>query len=173
MSISLDAGSGGATLLTDQVDGVDAEVVKLGYSPSGTAPTQVSLTNPLPVQSQPIALTSGGPSYTFLIAPATPAVETAKSTAGNVVQVLAFNILSTPVYLKMFDVSGTITLGTTSATYEIPIPGNTGAAGFAVTFAQGGRSHANSIKYTVTNAIGLTDDTAITANSVTVDISYN
>jgi hypothetical protein len=171
MSITLNSGSGGASLLTDQVSGVDAQVVKLGYSASGTAPTQVSLTNPLPVQTVPTLATSGGASYVTLIAPATVAVETAKSSAGNVYGIIAFNLLSTPVYLKMFD-AASITLGTTSANYQFMIPGNTGGAGFVIQLPVP-RSHATSIKYAVSNGIALNDNTAITANSVIVDISYN
>lgn len=52
MSITLNSGSGGATLGTDTVSGapnVDYQIVKIGYSVSGAAPTQVSTTNPLPV----------------------------------------------------------------------------------------------------------------------------
>ncbi len=126
-----------------------------------------------PVQTQAAALTSGGPSYSNLIAPATPAVSTVKSGAGNVVNIVAFNQLSTPVFLKMFDVSGSITLGTTASTYQFMIPGNTGGAGFVIPLAQGGRSHANSIKYAVTLNISTTDNTSITSNSVIVDVSYN
>lgn len=52
MSITLNAGTGGATLGTDTVAGTpntDYQIVKIGYSVSGTAPTQVSASNPLPV----------------------------------------------------------------------------------------------------------------------------
>jgi hypothetical protein len=50
-SITLNAGAGGAALGVDQ-DGsaVDWQVVKLGYSASGTTPTQVNTANPLPAQ---------------------------------------------------------------------------------------------------------------------------
>jgi hypothetical protein len=49
-NIVLNAGAGGATLGTD-LDGssVNWQVVKIGYSVSGTTPTQVSTGNPLPV----------------------------------------------------------------------------------------------------------------------------
>ncbi|HKT72604.1 MAG TPA: hypothetical protein VJQ47_06910 [Steroidobacteraceae bacterium] len=51
MSVTLNAGSGGATCGTDTVAGtpnIDYQIVKLGYSVSGTTPTQVSASNPLP-----------------------------------------------------------------------------------------------------------------------------
>lgn len=107
------------------------------------------------------------------IAPATPAVNTVKAAAGVVTSVICFNILATPVYINLFDLaSGSITLGTTSANYKFMCPGNTAGAGFvaslpwAVTFATG-------INYSVSGAIGLTDNTAITASSVIVNIGFN
>jgi hypothetical protein len=111
-------------------------------------------------------------SYNSAIVPATPAVTTVKSSAGVVTQLVCFNILATPVYLKLYDVSGTVTLGTTSANYEFMCPGNTAGAGFvvplpwAITFA-------NAIKYAVTSGISLTDNTATTASSVLVNVGYN
>lgn len=51
-NIVLNPGAGGSTLATDTVAGVDNQIVKIGYSASGVAPTQVSTTNPLPVTLQ-------------------------------------------------------------------------------------------------------------------------
>lgn len=51
MSVTLNAGSGGATCGTDTVTGTpntDYQIVKLGFSATGIAPTQASATNPLP-----------------------------------------------------------------------------------------------------------------------------
>lgn len=129
----------------------------------------VSLTASAQVFNQWPSQSSG---LSSALAPATPAVTTVKSSAGVVTHISCFNILATPVYLKLYDVSGSITLGTTSATYELLCPGNTAGAGFvtpytwAVTFT-------NSVKYAVTGAISLTDNTSITANSVIVNIGFN
>jgi len=52
MSITLNAGSGGATLGTDTVTGTpntEYQIVKIGFSATGVAPVQASATNPLPV----------------------------------------------------------------------------------------------------------------------------
>jgi hypothetical protein len=107
------------------------------------------------------------------IAPATPAVNTVKAAAGVVTSITCFNLLATPVYINLFDLaSGSITLGTTSANYKFMCPGNTAGAGFvaslpwAVSFATG-------INYSVSGAIALTDNTAITASSVIVNIGFN
>lgn len=51
-NIVLNPGSGGSTLATDTVSGVDTQIVKIGYSVAGVAPTQVSSSNPLPVTLQ-------------------------------------------------------------------------------------------------------------------------
>lgn len=115
--------------------------------------------------------TSGGASYNNAIAPATPAVTTPKASAGNLYGVVAFNLLATPVYLKFFD-AGSVTLGTTAASFQFMVPGNTGGAGFVIQLPVP-RSFANAIKYAVTGGIGTTDNTSITANSVIVDVAYN
>ncbi len=51
-NITLNAGSGGATLGTDTVTGtpnVDYQIVKIGFSAAGSTPVQVQTGNPLPV----------------------------------------------------------------------------------------------------------------------------
>lgn len=107
------------------------------------------------------------------IAPATPAVNTVKAAAGVITSVTCFNILATPVYINLFDLaSGSITLGTTSANYKFMCPGNTAGAGFVANFPWA-VSFATGINYSVSGAIGLTDNTAITASSVIVNIGYN
>jgi len=48
-NITLNAGTGGATLGTDTVTAVDYQIVKIGFSVAGAAPVQVSASNALPV----------------------------------------------------------------------------------------------------------------------------
>lgn len=105
------------------------------------------------------------------IAPATPAVTAVKTTAGVMTHLSCFNILATPVYVKIFDATS-VTLGTTSATYQFMCPGNTAGAGFVVPFPFS-ISFTNAIRVAVTGGISLTDNTAITANSVVMDIGFN
>lgn len=106
------------------------------------------------------------------IAPATPAVTTVKGSAGVITAIACFNVLATPVYVKLYDVSGSITLGTTAATYEFMCPGNSGGSGFVVDLSFS-IAFTNSIKYAVTNGISLTDNTSISASSVIVNVGYN
>lgn len=124
-----------------------------------------------PIQTVSGLATSGGASYSNAIAPATPAITTVKSSAGNIYGIVAFNLLTTPVYLKIFDAASP-TLGSTASSFQYMIPGNAGGAGFSIQIA-GQRSCANAIKYAVTGGIATTDNTSITANSVLIDIAYN
>lgn len=49
MSLTLNPGSGGAILGTDDVTGTSYQIVKMGVSVAGSAPVQVSTSNPLPI----------------------------------------------------------------------------------------------------------------------------
>jgi len=146
-------------------------------SPSANVLSVQGLASMTPVQTVLGLQTSGGASYSTYVVPTTaPAVQTLKSSAGNLYKIFVSNILATPVYLKFFDIaSGSITLGTTAATMQFLVPGNTAGAVLQLDFAQiGGRSFANAINYIVALNAVLTDHTAIgTANSVFVDLSYN
>lgn len=117
------------------------------------------------------AQTANGTGLSSAIAPATPAVTTVKSSAGTINHIDCFNILATPVYVKVYDATS-VTLGTTSASYEFMCPGNTAGAGFIIQFARP-IGFTNAIKYAVTGAISLTDNTAITASSVIVNVGFD
>jgi hypothetical protein len=103
-----------------------------------------------------------------LIAPATPAATSVKGSAGTLLSVVCFNLLATPVYVKLYDATS-VTLGTTSAALDFMCPGNTAGTGFVVatpyTFATG-------IQMAVTGGISLTDNTSITASSVVVNYTF-
>lgn len=110
-------------------------------------------------------------SFASAVAPATPAVSTPKASAGVITQISCFNILATPVYIKLFDASS-VTLGTTASTYQFMCPGNTAGAGFVISFPWA-LSFATQIKYAVTGGIATADNTSITASSVIVNIGFN
>jgi len=112
-------------------------------------------------------------SFNTLIAPATPAKQAVKASAGVVTSITCYNILATPVYINMFDaLSGSITLGTTSANYKFMCPGNTAGAGFVIAF-HWAINFTTGITYSVSSGIGLTDNTSTSANSVIVNVGYN
>lgn len=115
-NVELNPGTGGAVLGTDQVAGtpnVDYQIVKLGYSVAGSAPTQVSSANPLPVSDAggSVTVDNGG---TF-------AVQAAQSGAWNIT-----------------NVSGTVSLPTGAATAaKQPALGTAGTASSDVITVQG------------------------------------
>lgn len=139
--------------------------------PSANVVTVQGVTGMTAVATTPALSTSGGASYNNAIAPATPAVTTVKSSAGNLYGCVCFNNTANPVYLKFFD-AASVTLGTTAASFQFMIPGNTGGAGFVIPLPIP-RSFANAIKYAVTGGISTTDNTAISANAVIVDVAFN
>lgn len=51
-NVTLNLGAGGASCGTDSAGGIDYQIVKVGHSAAGVAPTQTSTTNPLPVAPQ-------------------------------------------------------------------------------------------------------------------------
>lgn len=115
---------------------------------------------------------SGGAGFSSVIAPASVAVQTVKASSGTLYGVQCFNILSTPVYVKLFDLaSGSITLGTTAANYQFMCPGNTAGAGFVVPITIG-VAFANAINYAVALGIATNNNSGITANSVIINIIY-
>lgn len=124
-------------------------------------------------QIQIVPGATGGAPFSSVIQPGTPAIQTVKAAAGNLYSVTCFNVTAAPVYVKLFDVaSGSITLGTTNATYQFLCPGNTAGAGFVVNFAVP-VAFTNAINYITGLNIGSTDHTAITATSVIVNMVYN
>jgi hypothetical protein len=104
------------------------------------------------------------------VAPATPAATPIKASAGYILSVVCGSILATPVYIKLFN-TASVTLGTTSATMNLLCPGNTAGAGFVYSLPWPA-TFSTAIDYAVTGGISPTDNTAITASSVTVTFIY-
>lgn len=167
-AVPLQADSSG-NLKTNVTNGVAAGT-------AGTASTNVitvqGIASMTPVQVQQIAGAGGGATTYNIIAPATPAAVSVQSGSGKVWSLHCSNIGSALAYLKVFDVSSAPTLGTTSATWNIPIPANTTGAGFCIAYAIG-RAVVHNLYVAVTGGISLTDNTSITANNVVVDITYS
>jgi hypothetical protein len=282
MSVTLNAGSGGAVLNTDDVAGVSTQRIKIAFSLSGAAPVDVSASVGLPVnivaaETLPIAgsvmihdtagngLTStavsakqaldvnivagagaggtsiadgstfttgataetpvgalvvasaptytagkvnaltqttggalnvnvesggaaagtaGAPSTDVLsvqgcsasyvngIAPATPAVVTAKSSAGAISAIICSNLSTDPVFIKFWDTATAPTLGTTACTYQFMIPGDANGRGFVIPLPNV-RLHTHAIYFAITNGIAANDDTGLTVNTVLYDVAFN
>lgn len=91
-NVELNAGTGGAVLGTDTVAGtpnVEFQVVKIGVSTTGNAPTQVSTTNPLPISDAGGSVTVDGTitanagTGTFAISAASLPLPTGAATAAK------------------------------------------------------------------------------------------
>jgi len=141
-------------------------------TPSADVLSVQGITGMIPVQTVSALTLVNGASYSNGMAPATPAVVTAKASTGNVRQIFAVNTNATPTWLKFWDTSVAPVLGTTAATWQVPIPGNSGGAGIVIPMVVP-RTHLNAIYYAVTGAPGATDNTSITANTTFVDVSFN
>ena len=164
--------SGQATDLQTDVNGNLKTTINNGVT-SGTAgspSTQVLSTQGIagmtPFQTLPALQTSGGPGEISYIMPATPAAQTVKTSAGQVYMLRVYNTGASTVFLKWFD--GAVTLGTTSANYQEAIPAG---ATLVVPFPMG-KPFTNAIRFAVTGGIGVADNTAITANTVVVNVAF-
>lgn len=106
---------------------------------------------------------TGAATPTVLNSPATPAVQTVKGSAGRLLGFYVVNSNAAARFLKVFNVVSP-TLGTTSATLDIPIPPNSAEPVFVS--LEGGIAFGTAITVAITGAGGLTDNTAITLNDV-------
>jgi hypothetical protein len=141
-------------------------------TPSSNVVTIQGVTSMTPVQVQVLSEPSGGATRSSVVAPATPAVQTLKSGSGTLFMLSLTNTSSSIAYIHFYDVSGTITLGTTSATDVYAIPANTSGAGSNVPVPTVGLAFTNQIAYAVTGGIGATDNSAITGSAVIVNAAY-
>jgi hypothetical protein len=115
---------------------------------------------------------NSGLTYYTLVAPVTPAATAVKTSAGSLAFIQATNISSATVWIKFFNTaSGSVTLGTTSAVMNFGIPGNTAGAGMVVPIPTP-FSFATAITYAVTGGVSLTDNTSITASTISLNFGY-
>ena len=102
------------------------------------------------------------------VAPATPAAVSVKGTAGRWFWFMVGNSGASDVWVKGFN-SASVTLGTTSATLNLYVPKGTTQT---FVWADFGNYNSTALQYAVTGGISLTDNTSITASTVTVNYAY-
>jgi len=107
---------------------------------------------------------TGAGTPTNLNAPATPAVQSIKGTAGRLLAVYVVNSNAATRFLKVFNVVSP-TLGTTAAILDIAIPPNSAEPIYIS--LEGGVGFGTAITVAITGARGLTDNTVITLNDIT------
>ena len=112
---------------------------------------------------------TGAASGVNILSPATPAVQTIKAAAGRLLSITATNTNAAARFIKIWNTaSGSITLGTTAALYEIAIPPNQ-----TVQFVmEGGIGFATAINMAVTGGQGLTNNAAVTLGDVTGIVAF-
>jgi len=106
---------------------------------------------------------TGAPTPVAINSPATPVGQIIKAGAGRVFSFHLSNSNASPRFLKVFNAT-TVTMGTTSALYEIEIPANRVPITISLPLSAGATT---GFAVAVTGARGLTDNTAITLNDVT------
>jgi hypothetical protein len=112
---------------------------------------------------------TGAGSVAALNSPATPAAQSIKGTAGRILGIYVNNANAAVRFLKIFNIAS-VTLGTTSAVFEVPIPPSNNAQWIDIPVGIGAST---AIVVAITGARGLTDNTTITtANEVTGFVVY-
>lgn len=150
-----------------------AAPIALAYNDSAGAVTSGNMGIPRITSTRQIRVVvdptvSGGLIPFELIAPSTPTKSVVKASPGQIYLVAATNEMATPAYIKFFDnVTGSVTLGTTAADFQLEIPANTAGAGFNIAIPQGIRFQTGLVM-AVTGGISETDNTGITASKVHV-----
>lgn len=106
---------------------------------------------------------TGAPTPFNINSPATPAGQIVKASAGRLFSLQLSNSNASARFLKVFN-STTVTMGTTSALYEIELPPNRVPVSVTLPLSAGATT---GLAIAITGARGLLDNTAITANDVT------
>lgn len=112
---------------------------------------------------------TGAASFVNVNSPATPVAQAIKGSAGRILAMTITNTNAAARYLKIWNVaSGSVTVGTTAAAFEIAIPPNQ-----TIDFSlEGGLGFASGVSVGVTGGQGLTNNTAITLGDVTGVIAF-
>lgn len=145
----------------------------LAVTQSGTWTVQIGNTpNSTPILVTDTPATSGGLSFSYQLAPATPTKTAVKASAGQIFSITCFNINAAARYLKLWNIaSAGVTLGTTACTMQVLIPGNTAGAGVVINIDKGW-TFGTAITAAITGGIADADNTAISANEVIVTIGF-
>lgn len=109
------------------------------------------------------ASATGAATAVPVMSPATPAGVVSKAAAGRVVGWHFTNSSAALKSVKFFNTASAITMGTTSAFFEVDVP----AAASVVLDIPGGIAFSTGIGWATTGGKGLTDNTSVTLNDVT------
>lgn len=104
-----------------------------------------------------------------LVSAATTNATLAKSVGGYLLCLSATNLGATPAYLKLFNLNVAPTVGTSTpmAIYQIPANGN-----LVLQFGAQGMWFASGISYCITGAAAIADTTAVAANQILLNLTF-
>lgn len=114
------------------------------------------------VGTQYRANATGSSSFAIVNCPATPALQTIKASAGRVLGIYLTNANASLRFLKIFNATA-VTLGTTAAVLDIPIPPNNNPVYINL---EGGLGFLTAITCVVTSGKGTTNNGAVTLDEV-------
>lgn len=168
-TVTANAGTGSFTVVQATAANLNATASQGGtwtVQPGNTA-------NTTPWLMTDVAATNQGVTPFTLVSAATNNLTLVKSSACGLYHISVQNLASTPVYLKLFNAAstGAVTPGTTAATCQYMIPGNTAGSGLVVGIPTG-LDFSFGLVIMVTAGISLTDNTPVAANNQVVTLGY-
>jgi hypothetical protein len=139
---------------------------------SGTWTVQPGNTpNTVPWLVAEVPVTSGGTTIYRNFQTGSAVIAAAvKASAGQVYSIEVFNINAAPVFVRLYNQTASPGTGDT-VVWSGVVPGNTAGAGFVKAWSQG-MAFGTGIGVRVTGAIADNDATALTANTVMLNIEY-
>lgn len=162
--VAITAGSG-TTIATDDIAGVHYQRVKPVHGADGSA-TDTSAAAPLPVQSIPG--TTNGCTLFYRNSSADTNAANIKASAGKVYSITATNTNASVRYLRLYNASGSPTVGTTSTVFKVALPAG---GGVHLSF-ECGLNFSSGIAMSLTTGAADTDTGAVAANELAVNIGY-
>jgi len=154
------------------IDNATIAVTQSGTWNVGTVTTVsavTSITNTVTVNDQP--QTSGGLSMHKTISAASTNATNVKASAGQLYAVQVFNTNASARYLKLYDDSGTPTIGTDTPVKTLTVPGNSNGAGMVLNWDKG-LVFASGIAFGTTTGIADNDTGAVAANEMAINLDY-
>jgi hypothetical protein len=123
------------------------------------------------IKTQDVPGTTGGVAlYSQMVSANTTGI-LVKNAAGQLYGIHAFNTLSTPLYVKMYNKATAPTVGSDAVVARYVIPGNTGGAGFSLAIPAG-TPFTTGIGVGITGGITDNNTTAPAADSAYINVYY-
>ena len=172
-NITLNAGTGGSVVATDDDGTAHHQYVKLEFGGDGTF-TKVTSSAGLPVSqqgtftTQPGPTTSGGCSIYHVVAAASTNTANVKSSAGQLYGWSIFNNAAYNVYVKLHNTAGTPTAGA-SIVYTIGIPAGGGSN---IDLGTGALAFGTGIGISIVKDLADAGTTAVAASDCVVNLHY-